>query len=201
MNFRARSHYEPHEWLPYDYNSVMHYRAIAFSKNRLSATIVPKDRKAFFAIGQRVRFSPMDLAKLNVLYNCGSNYYKGDDTIIASSPPKHEKYVASKEDLFSKPTIQKQTSPPTPEKDIFSEEKLFSNSGMKKETSAPKSQEDGSSEEKLFYNSGMDKETFTPKFQEDSSSEENLFSNSEIKKRIGRSKVSRRHLLWGKLIL
>ncbi|XP_069698233.1 astacin-like metalloprotease toxin 2 [Periplaneta americana] len=76
-NFQERPHFERHEWLPYDYNSVMHYRAVAFSKDRLSATIVPKNHKAFFVIGQRVKFSPMDLAKLNVLYNCGEDYYRG----------------------------------------------------------------------------------------------------------------------------
>ena len=79
LNFRARSRYEPHEWLPYDYSSVMHYRAVAFSKDHLSATVVPKDRRAFFSIGQRVRFSPMDLAKLNILYNCSTGYYRGGD--------------------------------------------------------------------------------------------------------------------------
>jgi hypothetical protein len=115
MNFRARAYYEPHEWLPYDYNSVMHYRAIAFSKDRLSATIVPKDNNAFFAIGQRVRFSPMDVAKLNELYNCDRNYYRGDTHVFPSEAQKG----APSEDLFSNSEMKKDTSYIKSEKNIF----------------------------------------------------------------------------------
>ena len=77
FNFRARIHFEPYEKLPYDYLSVMHYRALAFSKDHISATIVPKDSRTFFAIGQRKGLSSLDIAKLNVLYNCGPGYYTG----------------------------------------------------------------------------------------------------------------------------
>jgi hypothetical protein len=153
LNFRARSYYEPHEWLPYDYNSVMHYRAIAFSKDSLTATIVPKDNKAFFAIGQRVRFSPMDLAKLNALYNCGPSYYRGGHTHSPSS--ETEKGVPSEEDLFYTSGMKKDTSSTKPENDLFSkpeteietspskrEENLFSKSGLEKNMSLPKPKKD-----------------------------------------------------------
>ncbi|XP_046393691.1 zinc metalloproteinase nas-6-like [Ischnura elegans] len=74
-NFLARSPQESQvEGMPYDYGSVMHYRAIAFSRDG-SPTIVPLQPGA--QIGQRVRYSPIDLAKLNRLYGCGAEYYQG----------------------------------------------------------------------------------------------------------------------------
>ncbi|XP_035903575.1 seminal metalloprotease 1-like [Anopheles stephensi] len=51
----------------YDYGSVMHYSATAFSKNG-EKTIVPKDPNA--AIGQRVGMSERDISKLNHMYRC-----------------------------------------------------------------------------------------------------------------------------------
>uniref|UniRef100_A0A0N5CCG7 Metalloendopeptidase n=1 Tax=Strongyloides papillosus TaxID=174720 RepID=A0A0N5CCG7_STREA len=51
----------------YDYGSVMHYAPTAFSKNG-KITIEP--RKKGVEIGQRVGFSPLDLYKINKLYNC-----------------------------------------------------------------------------------------------------------------------------------
>ncbi|XP_063220558.1 zinc metalloproteinase nas-14-like [Bacillus rossius redtenbacheri] len=55
---------------PYDYGSVMHYPSTAFSKDGISATIVPRENKALFSIGQRDSYSRVDLAKLNRLYKC-----------------------------------------------------------------------------------------------------------------------------------
>ncbi|XP_066998537.1 zinc metalloproteinase nas-13 [Anabrus simplex] len=51
----------------YDYNSVMHYSAYAFSKNG-NKTIVPLDANA--EIGQRVDFSQRDIEKLEIMYGC-----------------------------------------------------------------------------------------------------------------------------------
>uniref|UniRef100_A0A182J7J7 Metalloendopeptidase n=1 Tax=Anopheles atroparvus TaxID=41427 RepID=A0A182J7J7_ANOAO len=51
----------------YDYGSVMHYSATAFSKNG-QRTIVPKDPNA--PIGQRVGMSERDISKLNHMYKC-----------------------------------------------------------------------------------------------------------------------------------
>uniref|UniRef100_A0A182NV53 Metalloendopeptidase n=1 Tax=Anopheles dirus TaxID=7168 RepID=A0A182NV53_9DIPT len=51
----------------YDYGSVMHYGATAFSKNG-EKTIVPKDPNA--EIGQRVGMSERDISKLNHMYKC-----------------------------------------------------------------------------------------------------------------------------------
>lgn len=68
--------------MPYDYGSVMHYRSIAFSKDfGLSPTITPADPVAAHRMGQRIRFSDVDLAKLNRFYQCPPGYYRGNDLI------------------------------------------------------------------------------------------------------------------------
>lgn len=67
--------------MPYDYGSVMHYRTIAFSKDGQSPTIIPRNQAALGRMGQRIRFSRVDIAKLNRLYNCPINYYRGDDVV------------------------------------------------------------------------------------------------------------------------
>ncbi|PSN30375.1 hypothetical protein C0J52_25315 [Blattella germanica] len=53
--------------VPYDYTSVMHYSAYAFSKNG-EMTIEPKDPNA--TIGQRNGFSAADIQKLGAMYGC-----------------------------------------------------------------------------------------------------------------------------------
>lgn len=65
--------------LPYDYGSVLHYRAVAFAKVYGTQTIIPRVPSAATAMGQRIRFSQVDIAKLNRLYRCPRAYYLGDD--------------------------------------------------------------------------------------------------------------------------
>ncbi len=55
---------------PYDYGSVMHYEANAFSKNGLR-TIVPT-QNASAIIGQRVGLSPIDILEVQRYYGCVS---------------------------------------------------------------------------------------------------------------------------------
>ncbi|XP_075215362.1 low choriolytic enzyme-like, partial [Lycorma delicatula] len=86
FNFYKKTSPDLTETMPYDYGSVMHYRSTAFSKDRLSPTIIPHENKAAInVIGQRIRFSNIDIAKLNLLYNCPSFYYRGDDVLKKSS--------------------------------------------------------------------------------------------------------------------
>jgi hypothetical protein len=64
--------------LPYDYGSVMHYRTASFSKDG-NNTLEPNLKEAAADMGQRLRFSKVDIAKLNRMYDCPPKYYVGND--------------------------------------------------------------------------------------------------------------------------
>jgi hypothetical protein len=51
----------------YDYESVMHYPATAFSKNR-EPTIIPLKSLNGGVMGQREKLSDMDIARINAMY-------------------------------------------------------------------------------------------------------------------------------------
>lgn len=53
----------------YDLYSVMHYNALAFSKNK-KKTIVPKDSKYLSVMGQRIGISTGDAKRINNMYKC-----------------------------------------------------------------------------------------------------------------------------------
>jgi hypothetical protein len=151
----------------------MHYRAIAFSKDHLRATIVPKDRKAFFSIGQRVRFSPMDLAKLNVLYNCSTDYYyRGGD--VPSPVPEAGKDIAFEQDRLSETAMKKGTL------SAKSENALFSESGIKNNTFPQEAGKDISSGD-FIAKPEPENETFSSESEEKFSSED-LFSKPVLQK-------------------
>lgn len=65
-NFQQQSDTE-NFGIPYDYDSVLHYSSLAFSKNG-KKTIVTLDPKA--EIGQRQGLSVKDIDKLNIMYLC-----------------------------------------------------------------------------------------------------------------------------------
>ena len=57
--------------IPYDYDSIMHYEAYAFSRDRTQPTIEPVNNNVSLSrLGQRRGFSELDLHHVNVLY-CG----------------------------------------------------------------------------------------------------------------------------------
>ncbi|XP_036324703.1 dorsal-ventral patterning protein tolloid [Rhagoletis pomonella] len=60
--------------LPYDYNSIMHYAKNTFAKNVYLETIQPigLSKPQHIEIGQRLRLSPGDIVKANLLYKCSS---------------------------------------------------------------------------------------------------------------------------------
>ncbi|XP_012287938.1 zinc metalloproteinase nas-7 [Orussus abietinus] len=55
----------------YDYDSVMHYSPISFSKNGY-ATVLPKGNR-YIPIGQRVGLSRKDILRINRMYKCRPN--------------------------------------------------------------------------------------------------------------------------------
>ncbi|XP_057308017.1 astacin-like metalloendopeptidase [Hydractinia symbiolongicarpus] len=55
----------------YDYNSIMHYDAYAFTKSSDKPTIIPTDpTRSYTSIGQREKPTDSDYFKLNALYEC-----------------------------------------------------------------------------------------------------------------------------------
>ena len=56
---------------PYDYNSIMHYSATAFSRTKAEGvyTIVPK-KGGVKDIGRKVDLSKTDVAKIKKMYKC-----------------------------------------------------------------------------------------------------------------------------------
>lgn len=54
--------------VPYDFSSIMHYSAYAFSRNG-KPTILPKDKSiSLGTLGQRTRLSTKDLQHIKALY-------------------------------------------------------------------------------------------------------------------------------------
>ncbi|XP_061398643.1 zinc metalloproteinase nas-4-like [Musca vetustissima] len=71
--------------VPYDYASVMHYSAKAFSQNG-QPTIVAKHPKGNQMMGQRNGFSQLDIDKINRMYNCYDNEDYNDDVQSTEFP-------------------------------------------------------------------------------------------------------------------
>uniref|UniRef100_A0A8C7UGQ4 Metalloendopeptidase n=1 Tax=Oncorhynchus mykiss TaxID=8022 RepID=A0A8C7UGQ4_ONCMY len=59
---------------PYDYNSVMQYSRFAFSRNEQPAILPIPDNNA--VIGGATQMSPIDILRINRLYNCSKCHFK-----------------------------------------------------------------------------------------------------------------------------
>lgn len=70
MEFNFRKIQTRNLGTPYDYNSVMHYGRFAFSRNRQPTIIPIPDPNV--AIGRAQQMSPVDILRLNRLYQCNS---------------------------------------------------------------------------------------------------------------------------------
>ncbi|ESO87421.1 hypothetical protein LOTGIDRAFT_194410 [Lottia gigantea] len=70
---------------PYDYESVMHYSAYAFSQDRRKPTIIPKQRGV--SIGQRTHLSPIDVKEIQILYGCISRPTSTGNTPTPTQAP------------------------------------------------------------------------------------------------------------------
>ncbi|XP_077302859.1 hatching enzyme 1.2-like [Arctopsyche grandis] len=82
-NFRVRMANESTTLgIPYDFESVMHYKNNSFSRDkRRKPTILPRNPSIRVMMGQRIRISKSDIAKLNRLYRCDKNIYDMGNTI------------------------------------------------------------------------------------------------------------------------
>uniref|UniRef100_A0A914ZH31 Metalloendopeptidase n=1 Tax=Panagrolaimus superbus TaxID=310955 RepID=A0A914ZH31_9BILA len=67
---------------PYDYQSIMHYDSMAFSKNGFE-TLIAKTPEMTAVIGSAIDFSPVDLVKIRQMYQC-PNTEMGDFGVFSS---------------------------------------------------------------------------------------------------------------------
>ena len=85
--------------LPYDIGSVMHYSAWSFAKDKSKPTIIPKNGKSPYAIGQRNGFSEQDVVGLNKLF-CQDTCYV--DKRSKKTCTKRKKYCNGKNKKYMK---------------------------------------------------------------------------------------------------
>ncbi|XP_068111154.1 embryonic protein UVS.2-like isoform X2 [Hyperolius riggenbachi] len=80
--FEVINNYAPA--LPYDYNSVMHYEGNSYGQNGASTIVPIPDPNV--PVGQNVGVSPMDIVKVNALYQCNlcRKLFNGDSGVISS---------------------------------------------------------------------------------------------------------------------
>ncbi|GBM60319.1 hypothetical protein AVEN_144487-1, partial [Araneus ventricosus] len=78
--------------ITYDYNSIMHYGAHNFAKNRSIPTIITL--KENVTIGQRDGFSEKDVAKILERYGCGKERTDLTDKTTRNTPAQSTKNPA-----------------------------------------------------------------------------------------------------------
>ncbi|PIO65005.1 shTK domain protein [Teladorsagia circumcincta] len=70
----------------YDYFSIMHYDSLAFSKNGFE-TMVAKRPEMTAVIGSAIDFSPTDVLKMNLMYQCGQSVNVEPQPLPPPQPP------------------------------------------------------------------------------------------------------------------
>jgi Astacin (Peptidase family M12A) len=81
---------------PYDYNSIMHYGWNAFSVDKHRPTILPRMATAKkVSIGNRVVMSPLDVQKINILYQCSGSESTSSSSEQSSQPKQPRKHPQS----------------------------------------------------------------------------------------------------------
>ncbi|XP_017861346.1 PREDICTED: low choriolytic enzyme-like [Drosophila arizonae] len=73
--------------VPYDYDSIMHYSATSFSKNK-KPTIVTNRPEDSSRIGQRKKFSEKDILKINKMYKCKQSTDSPADVSLSTPEPE-----------------------------------------------------------------------------------------------------------------
>ena len=70
--------------LPYDFESIMHYKSKEFAIDDEKWTIRPRQNYSKHEVGQRKRMSPLDIARINMLYKCPNR----DNVLLNTSTTK-----------------------------------------------------------------------------------------------------------------
>lgn len=78
INFQ--SHNTPTFSLPYDFESVMHFKSNELAIVNEIWTIRPREEYSKHQIGQRKRMSQLDIARINKLYECSDRQNNSLDT-------------------------------------------------------------------------------------------------------------------------
>ncbi|KAF2888173.1 hypothetical protein ILUMI_18000 [Ignelater luminosus] len=78
-NFNKATHKTDSFGFDYDYESIMHYSAFAFSRNGRKTIIPKRTVRQGLPMGQRKELSEIDILKINKMYNCTPNVEVADD--------------------------------------------------------------------------------------------------------------------------
>ncbi|KAK6019187.1 astacin, partial [Ostertagia ostertagi] len=70
----------------YDDSQFMHYDSLAFSKNGFE-TMVAKRPEMTAVIGSAIDFSPTDILKMNLMYQCGQGVNVEPQPLPPPQPP------------------------------------------------------------------------------------------------------------------